>query len=192
MNNLRKLLEENNIKTRKEQENETKKQKALYSVKNVKLLETGASNMWYKAWGYIEDDTLYVGRYADVLKGRPRKDIFNLGFGLYTDKACESNGLQNLFSEYGKIINEDNEVIIKRETKKDLISFIDECKELIEREDEGISSLVINSMFYEILKDVIYHFGFSKKDMRTPTTTNIKKYVNKYYVYILEKWFDCK
>lgn len=97
--------------TRKEQDNENKKNTRLQTVKKVVLLETAASNCWYKAWGYIEDNTLYVGRYTDVLKGRTRKDIFKLGFGLYTDEAYKSKGLQNIFNTIDKIILENNTVI---------------------------------------------------------------------------------
>jgi hypothetical protein len=92
--------------------------KVLENVKKVELLEDAAYNLWYKAWAYVKDNTLLVGRYTDVLKGRTRADVFKLGFGLYTNKAHKSTGLQNLFSVTGKEIDENNNVVKKKISKK--------------------------------------------------------------------------
>jgi hypothetical protein len=103
-----------------------KKLSVLENIENVEkivLLEEGAYNLWYKAWAYVEDNTLFVGRYTDVLKGRTRKDIMNLEFGLYTSKAYKSTGLQTLFSIIGKRIDENNCIcnkIDKTQIKEDL------------------------------------------------------------------------
>jgi predicted nuclease of restriction endonuclease-like RecB superfamily len=154
--------------------------KVLENVEKVELLETAANNMWYKAWAYIENNVMYVGRYIDVLKGRTREDIFKLGFGLYTDEAHKSRGLQNLFSEMNKEIDEYNYICNKID-REGLIKELVDYKWRIEQTYEGYPSYMYRTDLYGILQEIIHQYGSSNKDLRVPTITSIKDYVKNYY-----------